>query len=138
MSASKRGGVHAYANVGIETGAATASPHKLIIMLFDGAMLAIAIGLQHMKAGHVAAKGKSISHAITIIDGGLRACLDKESGGSIAENLDALYEYMSRRLLAANLNNQPETLEEVHRLLHDLKLAWEAMDTTTAEAELLA
>jgi flagellar protein FliS len=133
-----RQGVHAYANVGIETGAATASPHKLIIMLFDGAMLAIATGLQHMNAGNIPAKGKSISHAITIIDGGLRACLDKENGGSIAENLDALYEYMSRRLLVANLNNQPEILEEVHHLLHDLKQAWEEMDTATAVAESLA
>ncbi|TAM75313.1 MAG: flagellar export chaperone FliS [Candidimonas sp.] len=138
MYGSRQGGVHAYANVGIETGAATASPHKLIIMLFDGAMLAIATGLQHMNAGNIAAKGKSISHAITIIDGGLRACLDKDAGGGIAENLDALYEYMSRRLLVANLNNQPEILEEVHHLLHDLKQAWGEMDTATAAAESLA
>lgn len=137
MGESKHGGVRAYANVGIETGIATASPHKLIVMLFDGAMLAVATGVQHMNAGNIAAKGKSISHAITIIDGGLRACLDKENGGGIAENLDALYEYMSRRLVVANIHNQPEILEEVYRLLNELKQAWATIDASTAVTESL-
>jgi flagellar protein FliS len=87
-----------------------------------------------MKAGQVAAKGQSISKAIEIIDNGLRASLDKEAGGSIAEQLDSLYEYMSSRLLVANLNNQPELLEEVRRLLHELKGAWDQIGPQPAKA----
>ena len=124
MFGSPTRGVNAYANVGIETGVAAATPHKLIVMLFDGALVAVTTGIVQMKAKNVAAKGQAISKAIMIIDSGLRASLDKKVGGQIAASLDALYEYMSNRLLIANLKNQPEILEEVHRLLSDLKSAW--------------
>ena len=124
MFGSPARGANAYASVGIETGVAAASPHKLIVMLFDGALVAVTTALAHMKAGNIAAKGQSISKAIMIIDNGLRASLDKKVGGEIALSLDSLYEYMSNRLLFANLKNQPEVLEEVHRLLTDLKSAW--------------
>jgi flagellar protein FliS len=120
-------GVNAYAKVGLETGVDAASPHKLIVMLYDGALVAVLSAMTNMKAGQIAAKGAAISKAITIIDNGLRAALDKKAGGEIAEGLDALYEYMSARLLQANLNNQPEVLEEVHKLLSDLRDAWNAI-----------
>jgi flagellar protein FliS len=127
-------GVNAYAKVGLETGIGSASPHKLIVMLYDGALVAVLSGLTNMKAGNIAAKGAAISKAITIIDNGLRAALDKKAGGEIAEGLDALYEYMSARLLLANLNNQPEILEEVHKLLSDLRDAWNAIGPAGAAA----
>jgi flagellar protein FliS len=117
-------GVNAYANVGLETGIAAASPHKLIVMLYDGALVALLGAKNSMAAGNIAAKGSSISKAITIIDNGLRASLDKEAGGEIAANLDALYDYMSRRLLQANLKNDAGIVDEVHRLLADLRGAW--------------
>jgi flagellar protein FliS len=126
-------GVNAYANVGLETGVGAASPHELIVMLYDGALVAVLGGLTNMKAGNVAAKGAAISKAISIIDNGLRAALDKEAGGEIAAGLDALYEYMSARLLQANLNNQPEGLEEVHKLLADLRDAWGAIGPQAAK-----
>ncbi|RJG05965.1 flagellar export chaperone FliS [Noviherbaspirillum cavernae] len=129
MFGSARSGANAYAKVGIETGVVAASPHKLIVMLFDGALAALASALQHMKAGNaITAKGQAISKAITIIDSGLRASLDKNVGGEIAQNLDALYEYMSGRLLMANLHNDTTIIEEVQRLLNELKGAWEAID----------
>ncbi len=124
MFGSPKSGASAYANVGVETGVAAASPHKLIVMLFDGALVAVATALQHMGAGNIAAKGNSISHAISIIDNGLRASLDKTVGGGIAISLDSLYEYMSHRLLIANLKNQPAILKEVHALLLDLRTTW--------------
>jgi flagellar protein FliS len=96
-------------------------------MLFEGAMVAVASAQHHMQAGDIAAKGKAISHAISIIDNGLRASLDKKVGGEIALNLDALYEYMSNRLLTANLKNQPQTLDEIYQLLKGLKSAWDAI-----------
>jgi flagellar protein FliS len=127
-------GVNAYAKVGLETNISAASPHALIVMLYDGALVAVMKGLSHMKEGNIAEKGKAISHAISIIDGGLRASLDREAGGSIATSLDSLYDYMSRQLLVANLQNKPELLEEVHRLLADLRGAWNTIGNTPAVA----
>jgi len=129
MFGSSSGGANAYAKVGLETGVTAASPHKLIVMLFEGALVAVTTAQAQMKAGNIAAKGQSISKAIMIIDNGLRASLNKDAGGEIARNLDALYEYMSNRLLLANLNNQPDILAEVHKLLLDLKQAWDAIGT---------
>ncbi|WP_151636392.1 flagellar export chaperone FliS [Noviherbaspirillum aerium] len=131
MFGSSTKGANAYANIGIETGVAAASPHKLVVMLFEGAMVAIASAIQHLQAGDVAQKGLAISKAISIIDNGLRASLDKSIGGEIALNLDALYEYMSSRLLIANLKNQVQVLEEVHQLLKGLKSAWEEINPAT-------
>lgn len=135
MFGSMQSGANAYAKVGVETGVPTASPHNLIIMLFEGAMVALASATQHMQAGDIANKGIAISKAISIIDNGLRASLDKNVGGEIALNLDALYEYMTNRLLIANLKNQPEVVEEVYQLLKGLKGAWASI---TPPAETVA
>ena len=132
MFGSRHTGVHAYANVGMETGVVAASPHKLIVMLFDGALVALGTALNGMRSGNIAEKGKSISKAIMIIDSGLRAALDKKAGGEIAEGLDALYEYMSGRLVTANITNEPAILEEVQRLLIELRDAWNAIADTPA------
>lgn len=130
MFGSKQSGVRAYANIGIETGVASASPHKLIVMLFDGALVAVISAIKHMNEGNCAKKGEAISTAIMIINNGLRASLDKKAGGGIAGGLDSLYEYMSGRLLQANLTNQVAMLEEVRGLLSDLRGSWNAIDTS--------
>ncbi len=122
-------GAKAYANVDMETGVIAASPHKLVVMLFESAMLHVTIATQSMKAGQTAKRGKAISRAIAFIETGLRASLNKKVGGELALNLDALYEYMSRRLLEANTKNKVEPLEEVYRLLGELKGAWESIGT---------
>jgi flagellar protein FliS len=122
-----KSGANAYAKVGVETGVLAASPHKLIVMLFEGALLALNTAARQMEAGDIAAKGLAISKAIAIIDNGLRASLDLKAGGEIAANLDALYEYMGNRLLLANRENRVEMLEEVIRLLGELKGAWDAI-----------
>jgi len=125
-------GVNAYAKVGLETNVSAASPHALIVMLYDGALVAVMKGLSHMKDRNIAEKGKAISHAISIIDGGLRASLDREAGGQIAQSLDSLYDYMSRQLLLGNMENKPEKLEEVQRLLADLRGAWNTIGQSPA------
>ncbi|MYM26700.1 flagellar protein FliS [Duganella sacchari] len=132
MFGSRQTGVNAYAKVGMETGVVAASPHKLIVMLFDGALVALSSALNGLRSGNIGEKGKSISKAIMIIDSGLRAALDKKAGGEIAEGLDALYEYMSSRLLTANLNNDATIIEEVQRLLIELRDAWNAIADTPA------
>lgn len=134
MFGSRQTGVNAYAKVGMETGVVAASPHKLIVMLFDGALVSISSALVNMRSGNIGEKGKAISKAIMIIDSGLRAALDKKVGGEIAEGLDALYEYMSGRLLTANLKNDPAILEEVQRLLVELRDAWNQIGDTPARA----
>lgn len=131
MFGTKHRGVNAYANVGLETGVSAASPHKLIVMLFDGALVAILSGVSAMNSGNVAAKGMAISKAINIIDNGLRAALDKSAGGEIAANLDALYEYISTSLFQGNLDNDPAKLEEAHKLLASLRDAWNQIGPAT-------
>ncbi len=127
MFGNTKSGVNAYARVGVETGVSSASPHKLIVMLYDGALASLSSAMLHMKSGNIPEKGKAISKAITIIDSGLRSCLDKNAGGQIAQNLDALYEYMTLRLAEANMKNKVEMIEEVHKLLFDLRATWESI-----------
>lgn len=119
--------INTYNRVGIESGVGTADPHQLISMLYQGALLAIANAKNSILRKDIATKGASISKAIMIIDEGLNACLDKDAGGELAHNLAALYDYMSIRLLTANLKNDIAGLDEVARLLADLKQAWDSI-----------
>lgn len=116
-----------YANVGLETSVTAADPHKLILLLYQGAMLAVGSAKNQILRKEIAAKGKSISHAITIIEEGLKASLDINAGGELAQNLSDLYDYMSQRLVFANLKNDIDALNEVSRLLGELKGAWEGI-----------
>lgn len=120
----------AYASVEIESGVHAADPHKLIAMLFQGALLAIANARNSILRKDIAAKGAAVSKAIMIIGDGLQASLDKNVGGELAQNLDALYGYMCTRLLKANLENDIEALDEVARLLGELKGAWDSIRQT--------
>lgn len=135
MYSSSRCGANAYARVGLETGILAASPHKLVTMLFQGAHLALSSALVHMKNGQIAAKGEAISKAVAIINSGLQASLDIEAGGELAQQLNALYEYMNRRLLQANLHNEPRYIEEVVRLLGELSEAWSAIDSSAVQGD---
>lgn len=124
MNAMSRNALNAYSQVGVDANVSSASPHKLISMLLDGAIMAVLQGKLYMQQGNIAAKGKSISHAIAIIDEGLKISLDEEAGGELARYLKALYEYMANRLLMANIRNDVEALDEVVRLLSELNAAW--------------
>ncbi len=114
----------AYKSVGYETEIDGANPHRLILMLFDGALMAVASAKRHMEHGEIPEKGAAVSQAITIIGDGLRASLDVQAGGELAEKLGALYDYMCDRLFYANVNNSTATLEEVSGLLGEIKGAW--------------
>jgi flagellar protein FliS len=122
-----RAAISAYKDVGIETSVLGADPHQLTTMLFEGALLAISHARHDMVEKHHAAKGKSISKAIAIIGEGLNASLDKKVGGDLAQNLSSLYEYMVGRLIHANVTNDPAVLDEVSRLLSELKDAWDSI-----------
>ena len=98
-------GSNAYKQVNLETSVSQASPHQLIVLLFDGALNAIRLADLHMQKGNIPDKGKAISKAINIIDNGLKSSLDLNQGGEIAKNLDQLYQYISQQLVLANLHN---------------------------------
>jgi flagellar protein FliS len=117
-------GANAYARVGIETSVMGASPHRLIVLLYQGAREAITQSRMHLQQGNVAERGMAISKAIRIIESGLQQSLNLEVGGDIAERLNALYDYMARRLLQANTNQSEAMLVEVDRLLATLEEAW--------------
>ena len=131
---------NAYSKIGLETGVASADPHKLIMMLFDGAVLTLADAKRSMEEKRIPDKCKQIDQALNIIDSGLRASLDPQAGGELAERLDALYGYMSHRLVIANLKNDPAILEEVTGLLNEIRTAWAeiandpAVDSKTSSA----
>lgn len=115
----------AYAQVGVEARVADADPHQMVLMLFDGALLAVSTASHQMEMGDTAGKGLSISRAIDIIVNGLKVSLDLDAGGDLAERLFALYDYMCTRLLHANSQNDRAALEEISHLLGELKSAWE-------------
>jgi flagellar protein FliS len=101
-----------------------ASPHRLIVMLYQGARQAIAQARMHVQQGNVAGRGEAIGKAIQIVESGLQQSLNLEVGGEIAQRLNALYSYMSRRLLEANIKASEAMLVEVDGLLATLEEAW--------------
>lgn len=113
-----------YAKVSVDAAVETADPHRLVLMLFDGAISAISLARLHMDSGDIAEKGLAISKAINLVSNGLRASLDIEAGGELAERLAALYEYITERLLFANLKNSVAALDECSELLTGLREAW--------------
>ncbi len=124
MYGQARRALNAYAKVGLDSGVDAADPHKLVLMLFEGAMIAVNDARRHLIDKQIAARGMAISKAIMIIENGLKASLDMNSGGDLAQHLANLYDYMRNQLLSANLHGSDRPLEEVHRLLGDLKDAW--------------
>jgi flagellar protein FliS len=117
----------AYATVGVNTAIESASPHKLILMLYDGLLKHVRMAKAHVQKGEVAAKAAAICKAVNILDQGLRLGLNLEAGGDIAAQLDALYDYSERRLFHANLHNDIAALDEVTSLIEPLRSAWFAI-----------
>ena len=122
-----------YQQVNTQASVAYASPHRLIQMLMEGALERIAVAKGCIQRQDIAAKGEQIGKAIDII-GGLRDGLNPDAGGEIAANLDALYDFMQRRLVEANLRSDAAMLDEVAGLLRPVKEAWDAIGGT-ANAE---
>jgi flagellar secretion chaperone FliS len=122
----------AYRQIGAETGVADASPHRLVMMLFDGFNDAVAQARAAMQLGQIETKGRAIGRAARIVDEGLKASLDVKAGGKLAEDLMALYAYVTMRLTQANLNNDAQALDECVRLMEPLRSAWGAIGPGTA------
>lgn len=112
-----------YNQIKTQSGVEDASPHKLIEMLFDGAIERIAQAKGAMVHHNVELKGKKINSAINIING-LRENLNHDSGTEISGNLDGLYEYITRILTQAHRENNPKLLDEAAVLVGDIASAW--------------
>ncbi len=123
---------NAYRNVELQTAVETASPLGLVLMLYDGSLQAIVNATRKIAEQDAAGKSKNISKAIEIISIGLAASLDTTAGGEIALNLQLLYDHMCRQLLIANVNNDANSLEAVHKMLSGLRDAWQAIDDPAA------
>lgn len=122
--ASARNAAHAYARVGVETGVASANALGLVLMLYDGVLKCLTQARGHMARREISAKGAALSHALQILDEGLAASLNEVDGGGLALQLKELYAYMCRRIVLANLKNDPAILDEVSGLLRELRQAW--------------
>lgn len=120
------GALRQYDQVGVHAEVESASPHRLIQMLLEGALTKIATAKGHLQRGELGKKGENVGWAISIIEG-LRSSLDAEAGGAIATDLERLYDYMIIRLVEGNAQNNPDTFDEVHRLLREIKGGWDAI-----------
>ena len=121
---SQRSAIQTYNQIDTQGKILNASPHRMVQILFENAIDRVSKAKAAMLANNVHDKGQYISMAITIIDG-LQSSLDHKLGGDVAANLDKLYDYMTRSLLEANLENQVEKLDEVVKLLREIKSGWD-------------
>jgi len=115
-----------YQQIGTKSEVESASPHRLIQLMMERVLAKIAMARGYIDRENVSKKGAAIGSAISIIDG-LRVSLNHKTDASLASNFDALYDYMTRRLLEANLRNDPEILIEVSDLMREIKEAWDAI-----------
>lgn len=116
----------AYQSAAAHGGVAASDPHGLVVMLMDGALERIVTARGCMQRGEMIEKARLLNRAVSIV-GELRSSLDLSAGGQIAVNLSELYDYMCRRLLTATSENRVEMLDEVTRLLHEIRGAWVAI-----------
>ncbi len=104
----------------------SSDPHGLIQLMLDGAVARVVQAQGALENGDTPLKCELIGKAVNLIEG-LRACLDETRGGEIAGNLAALYDYMARRLVAANAFSDPAILREVASLLREIQTGWREM-----------
>tara|TARA_R100000306_G_scaffold62604_1_gene75736 strand:- start:94123 stop:94506 length:384 start_codon:yes stop_codon:yes gene_type:complete len=126
----------AYQNVNRQTSVVDADPHRLIQLLFDGALERINMAKVQIQMRNFEGKNRLISKAMEIV-GGLRSFLDLERGGSIASSLNELYQYIERRLLDANISNNIEILDEVAGLIREIKTGWDGIRPEVLEKKLV-
>lgn len=122
----KSSNLAAYQSAAAHGGVAASDPHRLIVMLLDGALERVATARGCMQRNETSEKARLINRAVSIV-GELRNSLDLRNGGQIAANLAELYDYMCRRLLLATTENKVEMLDEVSSLLHEIRSAWIAI-----------
>ena len=117
----------AYQRINVETSMHTIDQHQLVSLLLDGLLQAVATARGALVRGDVQTKCGSIAKAVRILEEGLLTALDREAGGEVASNLEAVYDYALRRLIQANARNDEAMLQEVSRLIEPIVQAWKEM-----------
>jgi flagellar secretion chaperone FliS len=112
----------------------TAGKLDLVIMCYENAILCLAQTKEHFKEHELGKKVQKFQKALNLISE-LQCSLDMEKGGQIAKNLDALYSYMTKRLLLGDINKDMTAYDESIHILSELKEAWQAIKSTEAEKE---
>jgi len=102
----------------------TASPHRLIQMLYEGALQHLAGAIRELEGRNLTDAHHRIVRVQSIVSE-LLSSLNEQQGGEIAANLKQIYLYMLQRLVQANLRKEPESLREVEGLLRELKAGWD-------------
>ncbi len=115
-----------YQSVAIQSKVSSANPHSLVALLLDGLSGKLANATGAIQRGDLSQQGSSISSGIRIIDG-LRASLDYDKGGELATNLGAIYDYMERRLVEANVKADVKIVAEVVSLINQIKSGWDVI-----------
>ncbi|MDB1123294.1 flagellar export chaperone FliS [Vibrio algarum] len=119
-----RGSLQAYKKVSVDSQLSAASPHKVIQMLMAGAIERLVQGKAAMAQGNIAVKGERLGKALDIVIS-LRTCLSMDEGGDVAQNLDQLYEFMISQISVANMENNPQAIDDVIDILREIKSAWD-------------
>lgn len=114
----------AYQRINVETSMHTIDQHQLVSLLYEGVLSSIAAARGALARGDVLTKCNSVSKAVRIIEEGLMTALDREAGGELAQNLEALYDYSLRRLILANAHNDDAMLAEVAHLFEPIAQGW--------------
>ena len=113
-----------YGKIKDDTQTMYASPHQLMLMLFDGALEAMSLTIAAIQNKNFELRSKQNTRSITIING-MRECLDMEAGGELADNLYSLYQYMAQELFRASFKNDAETVRNIQTMLKDIRGSWE-------------
>lgn len=119
-------GYKCYQDVSVKSEALTASPHRLIQMLMEGCLQRIGLAKVHIQNANVAEKIKNITKAIDIVIA-LRCNLADKENNPVSQQLDALYDFIERHLVIANLKNSTEMLDEAFNVLATVKSGWDAI-----------
>jgi flagellar protein FliS len=107
----------------MEVTTTSSDPKKLVLMLYDGCLKFLTIAEKAMEKKEIEKKAVHIGKALEIISE-LNACLDRKLDDEIVPFLEAMYAHMMRKLLEANLDNDPEILRHVYRLVENLRKNW--------------
>ena len=113
-----------YGKIKDDTQTMYASPHQLMLMLFDGALESMSLTIAAIQNKNFELRSKQSTRSITIING-MRECLDMDAGGELADNLYSLYQYMAQELFRASFKNDIETIRNIQTMLKDIRGSWE-------------